>query len=91
MLVIWGGVLLAVLGLLLRYAGPLGFVVGRERSRVRTDETTAFLGANVLYAAAATVVAGVLVALVPALDADWFWACYVLFVVGLGVRALRGA
>lgn len=90
-LVVWGGVLLAVLGLLLRHAGLLGSVIGREQEWNRTGETTASVGTALLYAAVVTVVAGALVALVPALSTGWFWAGYALCVFGLAVRTLREA
>ncbi len=94
-LVVWGGALLALVGLLLRYAESLGRAVGRGRRRRRGPRAergaVAFVGTSLLYVAALTVTAGVLVAVVPSLDAWWFWTAYALCAVGVAARTLRGA
>ncbi|WP_323675623.1 DUF3784 domain-containing protein [Halorubellus sp. PRR65] len=86
------GVFVGLLGVLIRFGGMVELVAGYDPERVEDDEGLArFVGSNVLYVAALTVVVGV-VEYVDVVDGvGWHWGAYLVGVFALAARTIRGA
>lgn len=91
-LAIGSGVFVAVLGILIRYAGWMELVAGYDPDRVADEQGLAdFVGANAVYVALLTILLGVLEYVSPGTGDGRYWLVYVVAVLGLAVRMVRGA
>lgn len=92
LIVIGSGLFVGVLGILIRYAGMMHLIAGYDPDRVDDDEGLAnFIGAQTLIVAALTVCVGVLELWEPTGDSTWYWVVFVLAIVAIAARMVRGA
>jgi hypothetical protein len=90
-LVVGAGLFVAALGALIAYGGRVELVAGYDPDRVEDEAgLAAFVGTNALIVGALTVLVGVLDAL-DGVGEAWYWAVYVLVVLGLAIRMVRGS
>lgn len=67
-------------------------IAGYDPDRVTDEEGLAnFVGAYTLVVAALTVGVGVLEFWEPTADSGWYWVAFVVAVVAIAVRMIRGA
>lgn len=91
-LVIGSGVLVGVLGTLIKYAGMMHLIAGYDSDQVTDEEGLAdFIGTHTLVVAALTVCVGVLELWEPTDDSEWHRVAFVIGVVAIAVRMVRGA
>ncbi len=88
-LVAAAGVLLAVLGVLIRFYGASHLIAGYDPDAVENEEgLTNFVGTNALYAAALAFAVAVAEYAAPA---DWYWVVFAGGIVALCLRMVSGA
>jgi len=81
-----------VLGILIKYFGMVNLIAGYDPERVTDKEGLAdFVGTNALYVAGISVVVAVAEYTQPFGGYEAIWIFYVLVVVLLAVRMIRGA
>jgi len=81
-----------VLGILIRYFGMVELIAGYDPERVTDERGLAkFVGANALYVAAITAAVAVAEYTRPFAGSEAIWILYVLGVVLLAARTVRGA
>jgi len=86
------GAFVGVFGVLVRFGGMVELVAGYDPERVEDDEGLArFVGSNVLYVAAVTVLVGVVEYVGVADGVGWHWGAYLVGVFALAARTIRGA
>ena len=91
-LVIGGGIFVGILGILIRYAGMMHLIAGYDPDRVTDKEGLAnFIGTWTLVVATLTVGVGVLELWEPTADSAWYWLVFVIAVLAITVRMIRGA
>jgi hypothetical protein len=85
------GLFVAALGALIAYGGRVELIAGYDPDRVEDEAgLAAFVGTNAILVGALTVLVGTLDAL--GWDGGtWYWAVYVLVVLGLAIRTVRGS
>ncbi|MFC6989087.1 DUF3784 domain-containing protein [Haloplanus sp. GCM10025708] len=92
LLTVGAGIFVGVLGVLIKYAGMTELVAGYDPERVTDEEGLAdFVGTNALYVAVLTICVGVLELRSSTADAEWYWIVFVIAVVAIAVRMIRGA
>lgn len=91
-LLVAGGLLVGLLGVLIRYAGAMHLIAGYDPENVDDEEGLAnFVGAHTLAVAALVVCVGLLELWEPTADATWYWIAFVLAVLAVAARMIRGA
>lgn len=91
-LVIGSGLFVGVLGILIRYVGTMHLIAGYNPDQVTDEEGLAnFIGTHALIVAALTVGVGVLELRETTADSEWYWLVFVIAVVAIAVRMIRGA
>lgn len=91
-LVIGSGLFIGVLGILIRYGRMMHLIAGYDPDRVTDKEGLAnFIGMHALIVAALTVGVGILELWEPTADSAWYWLVFVIAIVAIAVRMIRGA
>jgi bacteriorhodopsin len=89
---IGAGIFVGILGVLIKYVGVVDLIAGYDPEKVADQEGLAdFVGTNALYVAVLTVCIGVLELQPSAVDSEWYWILFVLAIVVIAVRMIRGA
>lgn len=92
LLAIGSGLVIGVLGVLIRYAGMPQLIAGYDPDRVTDPEGLSnFIGRWTLVVAALTVGVGVLDGWEPTADAGWYWLVFVGAVIAIAIRMIQGA
>lgn len=90
--IVAAGIFVGLLGALIRYAGWTWLIAGYDPDRVTDEDGLAdFVGFHALVIAGLTLAVGVLEAVDPAGPERWFWLPYVVAVVALTARMIRGS
>jgi hypothetical protein len=86
------GVLVGVLGILIKYVGMMELIAGYDPETVTDAEGLAdFIGTNTLYVAVLTIGVGILELRSSTVDGGWYWIVFVIAVVVIAIRMVRGA
>ena len=89
---IGAGIFVGSLGVLIKYVGVVDLVAGYDPEKVVDEEGLAdFIGTNALYVTVLTVCIGVLELQSSTVDSEWYWILFVLAIVVIAVRMIRGA
>ena len=89
---IGAGIFVGLLGVLIKYVGVMDLIAGYDPEKVADEESLAdFIGTNALYVAILTVCVGVLELRLSPANSEWYWFVFVIAVVALAVRMIRGA
>lgn len=91
-LVIGSGLFVGTLGILIRYAGMMHLIAGYNPDQVTDEEGLAdFIGAYTLIVAVLTLSVGFLELWEPTADSSWYWVVFVIAVLTIAARMIRGA
>jgi hypothetical protein len=89
---IGAGVVVGILGILIKYVGVMDLIAGYDPETVADEEGLAdFIGTNAPYVAVLSVCAGVLELRSSTADVGWYWLVFVIGVGVIAVRMVRGA
>lgn len=89
---IGAGISVGILGVLIKYVGVMELIAGYDSEKIADEEGLAdFIGTNALYVAVLTVCVGLPEFRSSASDSEWYWIVFVIAVVAIAVRMVRGA